>query len=138
MCFAYYFLILIKSEFLYNVLSYMLLTWSHWKLNSYMFFVVSTWLILLTIRIFLEDIDRFLQLIKQSINQSNNQSINQSNKQSNKQSINQSNNQSINQTINQFFFHVAISDSVQWLPYLEFVPGPARITSKGLMSLLFE
>ena len=36
-----------------------------------------------------------------------------------------------------FFFHVAISDSVQWLPYLGFVPGPTRTTSKGLMSLLF-
>ena len=35
-----------------------------------------------------------------------------------------------------FFFHVAISDSVQWLPYLGFVPGPTRTTSKGLMSLL--
>ena len=37
-----------------------------------------------------------------------------------------------------FFFHVAISDSVQWLPYLGFVPGPTRTTSKGLMSLLFS
>ena len=36
-----------------------------------------------------------------------------------------------------FFLHVAISDSVQWLPYLGFVPGPTRTTSKGLMSLLF-
>ena len=37
-----------------------------------------------------------------------------------------------------FFFHVAISDSVQWLPYLGFVPGPTRTTSKGLMSLLLS
>ena len=35
-----------------------------------------------------------------------------------------------------FFLHVAISDSVQWLPYLGFVPGPTRTTSKCLMSLL--
>ena len=35
-----------------------------------------------------------------------------------------------------FFSHVAISDSVQWLPYLGFVPGPTRTTSKGLISLL--
>ena len=34
-----------------------------------------------------------------------------------------------------FFLHVAISDSIQWLPFLEFVPGPM---SKGLMSLLFS
>ena len=34
-----------------------------------------------------------------------------------------------------FFLHVEISDSVQWLPYLGFVPGPTR-TSKGLMSLV--
>ena len=37
-----------------------------------------------------------------------------------------------------FFFYVAISDSVQWLSYLGFVPGPTRTTSKGLMSLLFD
>ena len=53
-----------------------------------------------------------------------------------------------------FFLHVAISDSVRWLPYLGFVPGPTltsrvkitecnltsvstRTTSKGLTSLLF-
>ena len=36
-----------------------------------------------------------------------------------------------------FFLDVEISDSVQWLPYLGFVPGPTRTTSKGLMSLLF-
>ena len=35
-----------------------------------------------------------------------------------------------------FFLHVAISDSVQWLPYLGLVPGPTRTTIKGLMSLL--
>ena len=37
-----------------------------------------------------------------------------------------------------FFLHVAISDFVQWLPYLGFVPGPTRTTSKGLMSLLLK
>ena len=40
-----------------------------------------------------------------------------------------------------FFFNVAISDSVKWLPYLGFVPGPTRTTSKGtskVMSLLFS
>ena len=37
-----------------------------------------------------------------------------------------------------FFLHVAISDSIQWLPYLGFVPSPTRTTSKGLMSLLFN
>ena len=36
------------------------------------------------------------------------------------------------------FLHVVISDSVQWLPYLGFVPGPTRTTSKGLMSLLLS
>ena len=35
-----------------------------------------------------------------------------------------------------FFLHVAISDLVQWLPYLGFVPGPTCTRSKGLMSLL--
>ena len=31
---------------------------------------------------------------------------------------------------------ITISDSVQWLPYLGFVPSPMHTTSKGLMSLL--